>query len=304
MYLFGVDIGGTCIKVVILKNSICIDKYLINTNLNYNGGNILKDVSESIIDYCMNSKIDYNLIEAIGIGVPGPVVNGVVSFCVNLNWEEKDVVKELSMLLPFDTVIGCLNDANATLYAEVNNEYNTAAILTIGTGIGGGVYINGVVEGVTGSSGEFGHIYMDNPYNFKCNCGLNNCLETVASATGICNIYRFKTNNELDCKSIFDKIEENDIIALEVLEEVCMYLGKACANIAVNFNPEVIIIGGGVSLAGDILLDGIRRYFVKYCFKSVKETKIINSTLGNDSGGIGVALYAKEKRECISKSKI
>lgn len=298
-YSIGVDIGGTKIKIIILKNESIFEKYEIKTNLDNNGEYILKDVAISIIEYLKEKNIETKKIFSIGVGVPGPVVDNKVLFCVNLFWKEKDVIRELSDLLPFKTYITCLNDANATIYSEVINNYNSAVMLTIGTGIGGSIFINDIIEGVNGSAGEYGHMFVDSLYNFKCNCGLTGCLETVASATGVSNIYKYKTGKILSCKEIFE-LAATDDIASEVVEEITKYLGVACANIAIATNPEVIIIGGGVSNAKDMLLTKVEKYFRKYSFKSVSNTKIILASLGNDAGGIGGALYAKKNRESIS----
>lgn len=302
-YSIGVDIGGTKVKVVILDECKVIHKYELKTNKENNGEFIIKEIVDSICNYINNNDIKYEMIYSIGVGVPGPVVNDVVKFCVNLGWGEKNVVVEFLNLLPFKTFISCLNDANATIYAEIYNKYNSAVMVTLGTGIGGGIFNGTVLEGFNGSAGEIGHINVSNPYHFKCNCGLHNCFETVASSTGIQNIYKFKTNIDLDCKEIFTKAINNDTISLEVIEEVCDYIGRVCSILSVTINPEIIIIGGGVSLAGGFLLDKINYYFNKYSFNSVKNTNIILSVLKNDSGGIGVALYAKEKRKCVSKSE-
>ncbi len=300
-YYIGVDIGGTSIKFLIFKNDKIMDKFSIKTNLSNNGENILNEISFIICEFANNNNITYEEIKAIGVGVPGPVVENNVLFCVNIFWKEKNVVKELGDLLPFKVFITCINDANAALYSEVNEKYDKAIMLTLGTGVGGGIYIHDIIEGANGSTGEFGHINIDDKYNFKCNCGLTGCLETVASANGIENIYKYKTGIDRKCIEIFKNIND-DKFASEAVEEVCMYLGKVCANIATIINPQIIIIGGGMSLAKDVLLERIIKYFKKFAFKSIKNTEIILSQNGSDSGGIGGALYAKKKWERISKS--
>ncbi len=306
-YLFGVDIGGTTIKIGFLTtDGKIVDKFEIKTNKSDKGSNILKDVATSIISFLDNKKINYDQIEGIGFGVPGPVTDdNVVTLCVNINWANKDVCKEFAELIPFKTKLSCTNDANAAALGEMykgnNVDYKNAIMLTLGTGVGGGVIVgNKAIGGINGAGGELGHVVIDSKYKFKCNCGLNGCLETVASATGVVNIAKkyleteksvLSTIEELTCKDVFDN--SNDTVASKVIDEVCDYLGRTCAILASTTNPEVFIIGGGVSKAGNILIDGITTKFKQYAFSPTANTKIILATLGNDAGMIGAALNVK-----------
>lgn len=300
----GVDIGGTNIKIII-KSELEYKRYSLKTS-DFKSGLILDGVSEFIIDYISNSIIEFVDIKSIVIAVPGPVVDNVVLFCVNLSWGKVRVVDRMKELLPFTTNIFCVNDANACLYSEIMGmEEKCVVLLTLGTGIGGAYYNDGIIEGSTGSVGEFGHINIDSKYNFKCNCGLSGCLETVASATGIEAVYKSKTNGFcLSCEEIFSAallLEKN---ALETIEELYENLGKVLSMIALTLNPDVFIIAGGVSSAGSCLIDGIKKYYEKYSFNSVRDTKIIKTSLGSYSGAIGAMLYGEKKRKCIIKSKI
>lgn len=307
MYLFGVDVGGTTIKIGFMSvDGNIIDKYELKTNKEDNGSNILKDVAKSIVDFLDNKKINYDQVKGIGFGVPGPVTDdNIVTICVNINWKNKDVVKEFSKLIPFKTKIACTNDANAAAIGEMskgnNFNFKNAIMLTLGTGVGGGVIVsNTAIGGTHGAGGELGHVKADFKYNFKCNCGLSGCLETVASATGVVNIAKKYLETEksvlsnyenLTCKDVFDN--KDDIVAAKVIDEVCGYLGYICSILASTTNPEVFIIGGGVSKAGNILIDGIRKHFNEFAFAPTADTKIILATLGNDAGMIGAALNVK-----------
>ncbi len=306
--LIGIDIGGTTVKIGFLDtNGNILNKFEIVTNKANKGENILKDVSISILEYISKNNIDTNDIEGIGFGIPGPVVNNIVTICVNLGWVNKNVAEEFSNLIPFKTKIACANDANVAALGEMwkgnDLNYTNAIMLTLGTGVGGGVIVDGkAIDGVNGAGGELGHVKSDFKYNFQCNCGLKGCLETVTSATGVVNIAKAKlksnksnlsTIENLTCKDVFDNAKLNDPIALEVVQEVYSYLGHICSILSATTNPEVIIIGGGVSKAGDMLIEGIKKSYNEFAFTPVKNTSIILATLGNDAGMIGAASLVK-----------
>lgn len=291
----GIDIGGTNIKIVYMVGNDVIKQHF-QTVREHNGAHILNDIILKIEKFISNKKFD---TINIGVGVPGPVHNGIINECVNIGWKNVDVIQDIKNILSVHANVFCINDANATLYSEVLGKYSSAVLLTLGTGVGGGIYIGDIIEGFDGCAGEVGHMHMNNKYNFKCNCGKSNCLETLVSATGISNIYKFKTNKVLDCRSIFDNALNNDIIAVEVIDEVCEYIAVALSRIALCINPEVIIIGGGVSMSKGLLLDKIKYYYKEYSFTQIIDTKIIRTTQGSYSGSIGAALYAKEKGKFI-----
>ncbi|MFI3329721.1 MAG: ROK family glucokinase [bacterium] len=308
-YLFGVDIGGTTVKIGFLStDGNIIDRFEIKTNKENNGSLILSDVAKAIVSYLDNNNIDYNEVEGIGFGVPGPVTdNNIVTICVNISWKNKDVIKEFSKLIPFKTKMACTNDANAAAIGEMYRgsdfNYRNVIMLTLGTGVGGGVIVdNKAIGGTHGAGGELGHVVIDFKHQFQCNCGLRGCLETVASATGVVNIAKkyLKDNKsvlsnikDLQCKDVFDNVGDN--VADMVIDEVCEYLGRICSILAATTNPEVFIIGGGVSKAGDVLIKGIEKHFKKYSFGPTADTKIVLATLGNDAGMIGAALNVKSK---------
>lgn len=307
-YLFGIDIGGTTIKIGVLDvDGVILSKYEITTDKNDNGKNILSDVATSILKYINENKINFDDVKGVGFGVPGPVTNNIVTLCVNLGWGRVDIVEEFSKLIPFKTRIACANDANVAAIGEMwkgtDNQVESAVMLTLGTGVGGGVIVdNKAIDGVDGAGGELGHIKIDFKHNFQCNCGLKGCLETVTSATGVTNIANKYLQSEkssmsdisnLTCKDVFDHALKGDRLANKVVDEVCEYLGYTCSILASTINPKVFIIGGGVSKAGEILLNGIVKYYKEYAFKVVKDTSIVLATLGNDAGMIGAAFLVR-----------
>lgn len=306
--LFGVDVGGTTVKIgLVSEDNKLIDKFEIKTNIENNGSSILNDIKDAIYNYLENHNIDKNEITGIGFGVPGPVINNVVKSCINLGWGTVDVEKEFSKLLDWNPKIACSNDANVAALGEmsVNPSYKNVVMFTLGTGVGGGVIYNGKpIDGAHGAAGELGHFHLDKVHNYKCNCGLTGCLETVASATGVVNLakeYLPKTPSilsniepdKLECKDIFDAAKANDALALKVIEEVGYYIGLAASIVAISIDPDAIIIGGGVSKAGKILLDIIEKYYYELSFHAVKDTKFFIASLGNDGGMLGAALLAK-----------
>ena len=178
--------------------------------------------------------------------------------------------------------------------------------MTLGTGVGGGIVAEGrLLHGIKGAAGELGHITVDFDDPIQCTCGKKGCLETVASATGIVNLTRryadlyegtsqlkalIDNGEEVTAKIVFDLAKEGDALALIVYKNFARYLGLAIANIGSTLNPSKIVIGGGVSAAGDFLLDGVRKVFEENSFPQVREsTQLALATLGNDAGVIGAA---------------
>ncbi|AIO18991.1 Glucokinase [Candidatus Izimaplasma bacterium HR1] len=300
-YVYGIDIGGTTIKMGLFnQDTSLLEKWEIKTSKTNDGRNVINDIYQSII------KKTPNLQEVIGygFGVPGPVIKNNVSVVVNLGWKDVNLKNEFKDLLENDNI--CVgNDANVATLGEAfygaGKGKKQVAMLTLGTGVGGGIVVDGnVVEGYNGAAGEIGHLYVSQEYEFACNCGKKGCLETVASATGIRNLYykmkeSFQGNSTLEklelpsAKAIFSAAKHNDELASKVVEEASKNIGYACAILSVASNPEVIIIGGGVSKSGEFLFEKVRRYFKKFTFVSVENTKIVGATLGNDAGIYGAA---------------
>lgn len=308
-YLLGIDIGGTTVKIGLISHiGSVIDKFEIKTNIENNGSSILTDIRNAIYDYIGKNNINKYDIIGIGFGVPGPVVNNVIYKCTNLGWGIVNIVAEFKKLIDWNPVIECTNDANAAALGELYHcdNVSSSVMFTLGTGVGGGVVLNHkVLNGVNGGAGELGHIQIDSVHNYKCNCGGCGCLETVASATGVVRLTKeylptmpnsCLNNIELDsltAKDVFDAAKEGDELGLKVVKEVGYYIGKAAAFVSAVVDPDVFIIGGGVSKAGKILTDVIEESYRQHAFHISKNTPFQLARLGNDGGMIGAALLTK-----------
>ena len=302
-YAFGVDVGGTTCKIGFFEtNGTLLDKWEIKTNTANNGESILSDVAHAVDNKLAQEGISKDDVQGIGLGVPGPVnSNGVVSGCVNLGWGVLNVEEELGKLTGLKIKAG--NDANVAALGEMwqggGKGHQDVVMVTLGTGVGGGVIVNGkMVAGFHGAGGEIGHITVSDDEIEACNCGSYGCLEQYTSATGIVRVTKrklAKSNEEttlrkyenLTAKDVFDEAKAGDAVALDLVDEVCGILGKALSNIACVVDPEVIVIGGGVSKAGDILIDTIQKHFVETAFHACRETVFSLAGLGNDAGMYG-----------------
>lgn len=291
--IFGVDLGGTQIKFGKFSLDKMIEKYSIDTDVSDNGTHIIPDICKSIKE---NIKDDE--LVGISIGVPGPVKNGIVIGAENINWGVINVYQEVRKFFP-DVIIKVLNDANSALLGEnylgSAKGFSDVLMLTLGTGVGGGILINGkVYEGANGSSGEVGHICLEKNGR-KCACGLYGCAEQYVSATGIVKTaleYRegketLLNKDDLTCYDIFQFAKINDKVALDVVNKYIDDLAIICNDVATSFNPELILIGGGVSKAGDFLLNKLKEKYLEHTFYTVKDTKFALAILGNDAGIIG-----------------
>ncbi len=304
-YAFGVDIGGTTCKIGFFETEgNLVDKWEIRTNTENNGVSILSDVARTIDNKLAQEGISKDEVEGIGIGVPGPVKsNGIVTRCVNLGWGIVDVEQELGNMTGLKVKAG--NDANVAAFGEMwqgaAKGCSDIVMVTLGTGVGGGVIVNGkIVAGFDGAGGEIGHITVNSDEIEPCNCGQYGCLEQYTSATGIVRVAKrklAKTSEEtslrkydpLTAKNVFDEAKAGDTVALGLVDEVCQILGAALSNIACVVNPEAIVIGGGVSKAGEILIDTIRKHFIETSFHICRDTKFVLAGLGNDAGMYGCA---------------
>lgn len=302
-YAFGVDIGGTTCKIGFFETSgALIDKWEIKTNTENNGENILSDVAKAVDNKLAQEGISKDEVQGVGVGVPGPVrSDGVVNRCVNLGWGTVSVEQELGTLTGLKVKAG--NDANVAALGEMWQGAGAGCkdviMVTLGTGVGGGIIVDGkVVAGYNGAGGEIGHITVNNDEIEPCNCGQYGCLEQYASATGIVRVAKRKLAKtseetslreftELTAKDIFDEAKAGDAIALELVDEVCEILGAALSNMACVVNPEVIVIGGGVSKAGEILTESIQKHYIETSFHACRDTKFVLAGLGNDAGMYG-----------------
>ncbi len=307
-YGFGVDIGGTRIKMGFFRaNGDLIDKWELETDTRENGEHILSDVAKAIDNRLAQESISKEQVCGIGIGVPGPVTaDGIVNGCVNLGWGRKNVAEELSRLTALKVKVA--NDANLATLGEMwkgaAQGTTDAIMITLGTGVGAGVIVAGqIVAGFHGSGGEIGHIIVNEDEIEPCNCGQYGCLEQYSSATGIVRMAKRKlaksaepstlrSLDNLTAKDVFEQAKCGDELALEVVEENCKTLGATLSNIACVTNPEIILIGGGVSKAGDILLNTVKKYFIETAFRPCKDTRFELATLGNDAGIYGAMKIA------------
>ena len=303
-YAFGVDIGGTTIKMgLFTTEGELLEDWEIPTRTEDGGSHILSDIAEAVnrkLDEKGISKLD---VEGIGVGVPGPVgPDGTVFKCVNLGWDVINVEQRLHSLTSFKCKAG--NDANVAALGEMwqggGKGHRDVVMVTLGTGVGGGVIIGGkILAGINGAAGEIGHIPMYDDDPEACGCGKRGCLEQYASANGIVRITRryfdenpkavssLKKIPSYTSKEIFEEAGKGDKVALQMVEQVGYLLGKALASIACVVNPEVFVIGGGMSKAGDILIDSIRKEFRRFAFHASRETEFKLAELGNHAGIYG-----------------
>lgn len=303
-YCFGVDVGGTTIKLgLFTAEGELLDKWEIKTYAENEGERILPDVSETIKVKIKERKMATDDICGIGVGVPAPVdKNGAIERAANVGWQAKNIKKELEELTGFSCVIG--NDANVAALGEMwkgaGEGEKDLIMVTLGTGVGGGIIIDGrAVGGAHGAGGEIGHMTVRTDETEACGCGRKGCLEQYASATGLVRLAKryFENNDkesilqekEITAKEIFDAAKAGDEAALLITEEFGAYLGQALVNLAATVDPAVFVIGGGVSKAGNILLDIVKKYFYAHAFYGNQKTRITLATLGNDAGIYGAA---------------
>lgn len=308
-YCFGVDIGGTTVKMGLLEEEgKIVDKWEITTDTSEEGKAILPNVAASIENKMKEHGLTKDDIIGVGAGVPAPVTaEGIVNGSANLGWNYKEVKKELEELTGMKACIG--NDANVAALGEMwkgggVGEKNVIMV-TLGTGVGGGVIINGkVLVGANGAGGEIGHLCVNYEEKDKCGCGNCGCLEQYASATGIVRLAKKKLGQELrptiltkedvTAKDVFDAVKAGDETAKEIAVEFGRYLGYALANLAAVLDPAVIVIGGGVSKAGEVLIPYIREPFMERAFFANRNVKFALATLGNDAGICGAAKLVLE----------
>lgn len=303
-YVFGVDLGGTTVKLGFFQvDGTVLDKWEIPTRKENSGSEILPDIAKSINDYLANKGIDKSDVAGVGIGVPGPVDDeGVIYKAANLGWGVFSVKDTLEKLVGMPVKAG--NDANVAALGEMwkggGEGHKSLVAVTLGTGVGGGIIINEkILTGATGAAGEIGHIHIEDSETEKCGCGNKGCLEQYASATGISRLAKKKLassdkdsvlrNSDMSAKAVFDAVKENDALAIEVAEEFGNYLGKGLAAIAAVVNPEIFVIGGGVSKAGEILFDYIRPSYKEFVFHGSRDIEFALAKLGNDAGIYGSA---------------
>ena len=316
----GVDIGGTTIKFAFIDtNGQIIEKWEATTNVEEGGKYITSDIAKEIFSKVDQLNVDRTVLKGIGVGAPGFInlETGFIYEAVNIGWKDFHLKKELEEVTGLPVVVD--NDANLAALGEMwlgaGEGAKDLLCVTLGTGVGGGIISNGqIVHGFKGMAGEIGHYTSIPQGGVACNCGKTGCLETIASATGIArlatealqtdgapnselsNIY--EQTQRLTAKNVFDTAKNGDALAVSVIDEISTFLGLALANMCAIINPEKIVIGGGVSKAGDFLIEAIKKQFKAYAIPLIgKETKLVLATLGNDAGVIGAVWLIKQQVE-------
>ncbi|CAJ1185770.1 glucokinase [Companilactobacillus paralimentarius DSM 13238 = JCM 10415] len=313
--LIGVDLGGTTIKFAILTEKGEIQqKWSIETNILSDGQLIIPDIIDSINHHLDMYGMSADQFDGIGLGSPGTIDHekGTIKGAYNLNWTNevypvRDIEKGTGLPVTIE------NDANVAALGErwqgAGNNAKDVVFVTLGTGVGGGIIANGqLLQGANGAAGEIGHVTVD-PNGFMCTCGKRGCLETIASATGIVRVARDRASEyagdselkamlddgqDISAKDVFDLAKKDDDLALIVADYVCDSLGFVLGNIANTLNPKYVVIGGGVSAAGEFLLNKVDKAMRKNEFATIKDsTELRLASLGNGAGVIGAASLIK-----------
>ncbi len=303
----GIDIGGTSVKFGLFDSEgRLLEKWSIPTRTEKKGTYILPDVADSLNKKLREQNIGKEQVIGVGVGVAGQVSEeGVVLFAENLGWEQVPLTKELSRLTGLS--FRAENDANIAALGELWKgsaaSYHSMVFVTLGTGVGGAVIVNNkILTGAAGAAGEIGHIHVEDNAGEACNCGNRGCLEQFASGSGLAKLGQkaleasdvpsLLRDREVCAKSIFEAVKKKDTIAMAVAEQFGDYMGKALAACTCVINPEVIVIGGGVSKAGEIILEYVKKYYRKYAYLPCENTEIRLAALGNDAGIYGGARLA------------
>ena len=306
-YVFGADIGGTTVKLGLFStDGTLLDKWEIPTITENNGSAVLPDVAASIQAKMAEKNISSDMVEGIGIGVPGPVdTDYTVHKCINLGWGVFNVKERMNELLPEIPNVAAGNDANVATLGELwqggGKGFESAVMFTIGTGVGGGVVVEGkIIAGKNGGAGELGHMTVNHLETVPCNCGKYGCLEQYASANGIVRMAKgmlaecdtpsaLRDMEKFTSKEICDLARDGEPMALTIIDRFGEYMGRALSFVACAVDPDVFIIGGGMSRAGDVIIDPIMKYYRKYAFHVSTKTTASIAMLSNDAGIYGCA---------------
>lgn len=304
-YCFGIDIGGTFVKLGLFTvEGELLDKWQIVTRREDQSSHILPDIAKALEDKLAEKGISKDEVVGIGFGTPGPVTADGVAVCpANLDWVNKPVAKELSEL----TGLSCRggNDVNVAGLGEMwrggARGYKNVVVVPIGTGLGAAIIVDGkVITGAKGAAGEVGHIHVDDEIEQACGCGAVGCVEQFSSATGLVRMAKklvsetdratsLRDLEEITAKDVIDAAKAGDAAADEIFDKFCDCLGYSLAATAAVIDPEIFIIGGGVSKAGQVLVDRVQAYFVKYVWPGCRGIKFALAELGNDAGIYGAA---------------
>lgn len=311
-YCLGVDIGGTFIKLgLFTTEGELVDKWQIKTRREDNSSHILSDIAATLDAKLVEKGISKEEVIGIGFGTPGPVTEDGVAVCpANLDWENKPVAKELTELTGLPSRGG--NDVNVAGLGEMwrggAKGYKNVVVVPIGTGVGAAIIVNGkIITGTRGAAGEVGHIHVDNEIEQPCGCGAVGCVEQFSSATGLVRMAKkalaesdratiLRDLEEVTAKDVIDAAKAGDAVADEIFDKFCDYLGYSLAATAAVIDPEIFIIGGGVSKAGQVLVDRVQGYFKKYAWPGIRGIKFALAELGNDAGIYGAAYIILDKK--------
>ncbi len=304
-YVFGIDVGGTTVKCgLFTAEGTVIDKWEIKTNKENGGESILGDIAETITAKLEEKKIEKSSVLGVGIGVPGPVKgDGTVLKCVNLGWGVFNVNEKMSELIGLPVAAG--NDANVAALGEMwkggGQGYQDVVMITLGTGVGGGIILDGKIwAGSNGAGGELGHMIVNPEETDVCGCGGHGHLEQYASATGIVRMAKkelaagdtpttLRKYETLYAKNIFDEAKAGDAVAAALVDKLCSILAGALTHVAATVDPQVFVIGGGVSKAGEILTEGLKKHYNQNLLSALYDKEFRLATLGNDAGIYGSA---------------
>ena len=304
-FVFGIDLGGTTVKLGLLSvDGVLKEKWEIPTRTENGGEKILPDIAASVKEKMAAMNITTEQVMGAGLGVPGAVLEDrYVKPCVNLNGWGGDVAGALSEMCGFP--VKAVNDANAAALGEMwrggGEGCDNVVFVTLGTGVGGGIIVGGkLLSGVHGAAGELGHIKVNTAEEEKCGCGKKGCLEQYASATGIVREANrllkasdapsaLRDLEKVTAKDVFDCAKAGDAMAKEVVAFFGDTLGRALSIVSCVCDPEVFVIGGGVSAAGQMILDAVAESFVRNAFPASEGTRFTLAVLGNDAGVYGAA---------------
>ena len=304
-YAFGVDIGGTTVKIgLFTTGGEMLEKWEIPTRTENNGEHILSDVAASIRGKLAEKNIASAEIEGIGMGVPGPVGSDYTVYkCINLGWGVFNLKERMNALLPEIPNVAAGNDANVATLGELwqggGKGYNSAIMFTLGTGVGGGVVVDGkIVAGANGGAGEIGHMTVAPGEQVRCNCGKYGCLEQYASANGIVRLAKtmlagcdtpskLRGMDSFTSKDICDLARDGEEMACAIVDKCGEYLGRAMSFLSCTTDPDVFIVGGGMSRAGAVVTEPCLKYYRRYAFHVSTGTNLVVAKLGNDAGMYG-----------------
>lgn len=304
MYRIGIDLGGTNIAVGVVDSGYhLISEASVPAGAGRPAEQVVADMCRAVELALDKAGLTVRDCASIGVGAPGTCdpQRGVVVCAYNLGWFDVPVCRMLTE--HFGLPARLSNDANCAALAETVAGAavgcRNMVLITLGTGVGGGIVVEGkLLHGAHGSGAEIGHLVLNRDETVPCNCGKRGCVEQYCSATGIVRLAKrhldstdapssLRTLKNLTCKDIFDEGKAGDKEALIILDRYYAYMGEFLGDVCTTVDPEVVVIGGGVSKAGQVLIDGILPYFHKYVFHAASGARFTLASLGNDAGAYG-----------------